>query len=527
MSSHKQTMEHNAAVKNGTGRMCFALLAILLEVLFILWVVLKMNQNAAWISMGTRVLTVLLVLGIYSQHKTSTMKTPWIILILTAPVLGCTLFLLIGLNGSTRKMAKRFEDIGKVLFPYLEENGAAEKAVSAQAALEEQLPAVAGITQYIHSYSHYPLYQNTDVTYYDDAAKGLEAQKEALQKAEQFIFMEYHAIEDGEAFHGILDILEERAKAGVEVRVFYDDMGSIGFINTDFVKRLKEKGIRCRVFNPFAPGCNLFLNNRDHRKITVIDGKVGFTGGYNLANEYFHLTQPYGFWKDTGIKLTGEAVRSLTVTFLEMWNAVKENDLNDTDMAKYLLQIPYTSAEQGFVAPYADNPMDDENVGENVYISLAEHAQKYVWFITPYLILTDEMIHAFGLAAKRGVDVRVITPGIPDKKIVYGVTRSYYNTLTRNGVKLYEYTPGFCHAKMCVMDGIAATCGTINLDYRSLYHHFENGCLYSSCKAVQDTKEDFEQMFPVCRDVTEYYTSGRGRFMRIKDLILRLFAPLM
>ena len=330
----------------------------------------------------------------------------------------------------------------------------------------------------------------------------------------------------------------------------------------------------CRVFNPFAPGLNLFLNNRDHRKITVIDGKVGFTGGYNLAEEYFHRTEPFGFWKDTGVRIEGDAVQSLTVTFLEMWNAVSDNDKNDRDFRNYLVasNARYVIEKQGrqvdekvvelfekekeeyfgrmkeaiqpsemyladtqaavgrhlgFVQPYADSPMDDIHVGEDVYISMAECAQKYAWFITPYLIITDEMCHAFSLAARRGVDVRIITPGVPDKKIVYSLTRSYYNNLTRNGVRIFEFTPGFCHAKMSIADDLMATCGTINLDYRSLYHHFENGCLYADCDAVMATKKDFEETFAQCEEVTEKYTTGRGAFMRFSQMLLRLAAPLM
>ena len=206
-------------------------------------------------------------------------------------------------------------------------------------------------------------------------------------------------------------------------------------------------GIHCRVFNPFVPGLNLFLNNRDHRKITVIDGKVGFTGGYNLANEYFNYTHPYGQWKDTGIRLEGDAVRSLTVTFLEMWNAVSDKDENDTDLEQFLLEYSYEAQQTGFIQPYADSPLDDEQVGEEVYISMADKAEKYCWFMTPYLIITDEMAHALTLAAKRGVDVRIITPGIPDKKLVYNVTRSFYHELVKDGVRIYEYGRVRCMEK--------------------------------------------------------------------------------
>ena len=311
------------------------------------------------------------------------------------------------------------------------------------------------------------------------------------------------------------------------MRVFYDDLGSIGFINGDFIKRLEADGIHCRVFNPMLPIVNIFFNNRDHRKITVVDGIIGFTGGYNIANEYFNITHPFGHWKDTGIRLEGDAVRSMTVMFLEMWNAVKDSDIDDTSFDRFLHPIEYTAKEHCYVQPYADNPIDDEQVGENVYMNIINNAQDYVYFMTPYLIITDEMNHALGLAAKRGVDVRIITPGIPDKMIVYGCTRSYYANLVRHGVRIFEYAPGFLHAKQCVSDGKVATCGTINLDYRSLYHHFEDGCLLYDCDAVWDIKRDFDHTFRQCREMTEKYRTGRPVRTRIWNVVLRLIAPLL
>ena len=271
----------------------------------------------------------------------------------------------------------------------------------------------------------------------------------------------------------------------------------------------------------------MFLNNRDHRKITVIDGKVGFTGGFNLANEYFIMTQPYGMWKDTGICLEGDAVKSLTLTFLEMWNAVSDKDADDVDVEKYLTPSGYRARQAGFVQPYADIPSVDEQVGEVVYISIINKAEKYCWFITPYLIITDEMTHALTLAAKRGVDVRIITPGIPDKKKVYRETRSFYHNLVKHGVRIYEWTPGFCHAKMSVADDKMATCGTINLDYRSLYHHFENGCFLADCDAVLEIRDDLIRTMGESREVTEQYKEGRSAGLRLGQLILRLFAELL
>ena len=577
----ENTQETKAAVKNGVVRMVLAVISILLEVVVILSLLYLAGQKAGWVYSAIRFLGAMVVLRIYGSYKTASIRMTWMLVILLIPIFGTALYVMIGLNGHSLKMRKRYEDIDKILFPMLPDG---EKEAENARKRDGRL---GGIVDYIRRNAGYPVYQNTKVEYFDDAEKGIEAQKKDMAKAEKFIFMEYHAIEDAESWHEIRDVLAERVKAGVEVRVFYDDMGSLGFINTDFVKRTEEYGIQCRVFNPFAPGLNLFLNNRDHRKITVIDGKVGYTGGYNLANEYFHKTEPFGFWKDTGVRLEGDAVQSLTVTFLEMWNAISGEDRDDKDFKKYMFNssaayvmqekdrkiqddpklskvrresiakgretieknrdayfekmraeisqdekyladtTPIEGSSLGFVQPYADTPMDDIHVGEDVYISMAESAQKYAWFITPYLIITDEMCHAFSLAARRGVDVRIITPGIPDKKLVYSLTRSYYNGLTRNGVRVFEFTPGFCHAKMSIADDLMATCGTINLDYRSLYHHFENGCLYADCDAVMDTKRDFEETFKQCREVTEYYTSGRGAFLRFSQLLLRLAAPLM
>ena len=577
----ENTQETKAAVKNGVVRMVLAVISILLEVVVILSLLYLAGQKAGWVYSAIRFLGAMVVLRIYGSYKTASIRMTWMLVILLIPIFGTALYVMIGLNGHSLKMRKRYEDIDKILFPMLPDG---EKEAENARKRDGRL---GGIVDYIRRNAGYPVYQNTKVEYFDDAEKGIEAQKKDMAKAEKFIFMEYHAIEDAESWHEIRDVLAERVKAGVEVRVFYDDMGSLGFINTDFVKRTEEYGIQCRVFNPFAPGLNLFLNNRDHRKITVIDGKVGYTGGYNLANEYFHKTEPFGFWKDTGVRLEGDAVQSLTVTFLEMWNAISGEDRDDKDFKKYMFNssaayvmqekdrkiqddpklskerresiakgretieknrdayfekmraeisqdekyladtTPVVGNKLGFVQPYADTPMDDIHVGEDVYISMAESAQKYAWFITPYLIITDEMCHAFSLAARRGVDVRIITPGIPDKKLVYSLTRSYYNGLTRNGVRVFEFTPGFCHAKMSIADDLMATCGTINLDYRSLYHHFENGCLYADCDAVMDTKRDFEETFKQCKEVTEYYSDGRGAFLRLSQLLLRLAAPLM
>ena len=514
------TLEGKKKTQNGVKRMVFSVLAILLQAVFLIVIFTRLNRYVGFIELITRILALLLVLKIYGQHQTSTMKMPWIILILSFPILGVALYFLVGLNGSTKTMCKRYAQVDAGLFPLLPE------IAEVLEKLREKDPKAGGISSYLERFSGYPVYENTEVVYFDEAVKGLNSQISDLSRAKKFIFMEYHAIEDAQAWGKIQMVLEERVRAGVEVRVFYDDMGSIGFVNMNFAQKLEKAGIHCRVFNPFMPGLNLFLNNRDHRKITVIDGKIGYTGGYNLANEYFGITHPYGEWKDTGIRLEGDAVRSLTVAFLEMWNASGKTPFDTADtIGNYF--PPYQAGQNGFIQPYADSPLDDEHVGEEVYISMANKAEKYCWFITPYLIITDEMTHALSMAAKRGVDVRIITPGIPDKKMVYNVTRSFYNGLVRNGVRIFEWTPGFCHAKMSVADDHMATCGTINMDYRSLYHHFENGCFMADCDAVREIRKDFENTMAQCREVTEQYKEGRSATLRLGQLFMRLFAELL
>ena len=520
-SKDENTFESKRKTQNSIKRVIFCLIAMFLEILLIVQLLTSLNQAAPIIEVILRVLSLLLVLAIYSGNKTAAIKMPWVILILLAPVMGTIIYLAVGLDGGTHDMKKRYAAIDELLISQLPAN------IEALENLKQKSPEAGAIACYIARMGKYPVYQNTDVTYYDEAVKGLEAQLEELARAENYIFMEYHAIENAESWHRIQVVLEDRVKHGVDVRVFYDDIGSIGFVNMDFARALEAAGIQCRVFNPVMPGLNMFLNNRDHRKITIIDGKVGFVGGYNLANEYFDVTHPYGKWKDTGIRLEGDAVYSLLVTFLEMWNAVRKADYKSPHIEQLSEKWPYEAKQTGFIQPYVCNPMDKEKVGENVYISMAEKAEKYCWFITPYLIITDEMIHALTLAAKRGVDVRIITPGIPDKKMVYNVTRSFYTVLAQSGVRIYEWTPGFCHAKMSVADDIMATCGTINLDYRSLYHHFENGCFMADCEAVAEIREDMIRTMAESREVTAEYREGLKTHLKISQQLLRLFAQLL
>ena len=510
--------EAKAAVKNSIGRLMFAALGFVIQVVWIIMLCLKLNDYSTAISLGSSVLALCVAFYIYGKDMNAGFKLPWIIVILAFPVLGLCLYFLFGRPGATKHMRQHFEKIDADL------EGTLVQDENVLKNLEETDFAVANQARYLWKCAGYPAWQNTDVEFHKTAEEGLEAQKRELRKAKKFIFMGYHAIEESSAFLELKEILVQKAKEGVEVRVFYDDVGSFVFINKDFIKRMEAVGIQCRVFNPMHPFLNIFMNNRDHRKITVIDGKVGFTGGYNLAEEYFNRTHPYGYWKDTGIMLTGDAVRNLTVMFLEMWNAVRKTDM---DYDKYLPKVEYTAKEQGFVQPYADSPLDHETTGENVYMNLIKNAKHEIFFTTPYLIITDEMSRELRMAARRGVDVRIVTPGIPDKKMVYQMTRSYYSELARNGVRIYEYTPGFIHAKQCVCDGESATVGTINMDYRSLYLHFENGVLMYHYDAVAEIRKDFEDIFAASTEVTEKYNGRKSVLARMGRGVLRLFSPLV
>ena len=500
----KKSDAHTGA--NSIARIVFVGISVVAQAAWIIVQIVALNQYSAWISLASSLLAALVVLKLYAGHSNAAMKMPWIMLILVFPVMGLALYLLIVVCGDLGGTKKRLAAVRQQMLP------PAEREVPAEMAWSRSL-AKAGN----------PVYDSTAVRYFGEAGDAFEALKADLEWAQSFIFMEYFIVEDGEAFREIEEILARKAAEGVEVRLLYDDFGSIGVANMKFVRRLNAEGIRCQVFNPALPFLNLFMNHRDHRKITVIDGKVGYTGGFNLAGEYFGYSTPFGHWKDTGLRLEGRAVRSLTRTFLELWNVTTRES---GDMVQYL-NISHAAPDEGLVRPFGDDPLGPERVAEDLYLNFIGSAKDHIWFITPYLIITDEMTRALGLAAKRGVDVRIITPGIPDKKTVYGVTRSYYAGLARQGVRIFEYTPGFCHAKMCIRDGETAVLGTTNLDFRSLYLHFENDVILHGCQAVGEMEADFQEMFRQSREVTEDYATGRGAMLMVWQCILRLFSPMM
>ncbi len=521
--------ESKKKVKNSINRLKLVLLAFIVQTAWIILQIVKLNEYSVWVSTITGIITAVVVMYIYIKECCSDIKLSWIMVILILPIMGLCLFIMYGNRGATKQKQKRLEKIDREIEAYMhevfrKENGPIDQTQQLMKHLEEKDYAVANQARYIHSYGKAPLYQNTDVVFYKEADEGFEAQLRDLENAKEFIFMEYHAIEDAHSFGRLKRVLARKAAEGVEVRIIYDDVGSIGFINPDFIKEMRRQGIQCRIFNKIIPVLQIFMNNRDHRKIMVIDNKIGFTGGYNLADEYFNLVQPFGYWKDTGVRLEGDGVATLTLAFLEMWNFVEKTD---GCYGRYLKKYEYTARETGYVQPYVDNPLDDESLGENVYMNMIKNAKRYIYFMTPYLILSNEMIRELTLAAKRGVDVRIITPGIPDKKPVYRVTRSYYSVLMAHGVKIYEFTPGFCHAKQCICDDELAIIGTINLDYRSMYHHFENAVWMYQTFVLPQIKEDFDETFEKSRLVTDELIREKHLSGYLFNAFLRLFSTLL
>ena len=510
---------------NSVMRVVLVAISVLVQIGWLFVLFLRLYQWSPVIQLCTTVLAFVVVLYVLGREQNSAYKLLWTVVLLALPVFGLMLFAILEFSPSTHRTAREFDKANEALKGTKPMN-------------EDVLPELTKTSPYLGNAAHYlvdragaPLWRADEVTFYAQAEAGYEAQLEAIAAAKKFVFLEYHAIEDSVSFARMKELLARKAAEGVDVRVVYDDLGSFGFVNYRFKKSMEAIGVRCRVFNPMIPVMSVLMNNRDHRKITVVDGQVGFTGGYNLADEYFNITHPYGQWKDTGVRLTGGAVNSLTATFLQMWIATGDTDEGDYSrfLPEHAQPAPLMADGQarGWVQPYADSPLVASPVAENMYLNVIGCATRRLWITTPYLIIDDEMSRMLTLAARRGVDVRIVTPGIPDKKLVYRITRSYYAQLARHGVRIYEWTPGFIHAKQMLADEDVACVGTINLDYRSLYLHFENGCVIYRNPALKDIEADFEQVFGQSVEVTKYYANEKVGPLRIGRRLLRLLSPLV
>lgn len=458
-----------------------------------------------------------IVVAIYiiNRDGNPSYKIAWIIPILAAPLFGVLVYLLCANKKPSRYLRKRFEKTEELITQNLKQD----------ASVLDNMPARDATRAYYLKNMGYPVCKDTELKYFPSGEEMFPHILEELEKAEHFIFLEYFIIEEGEVWDAMLKILARKASQGVDVRVIYDDVGCVGKLPTGYNLKLESMGIKCTVFNPFVPFISVVMNNRDHRKILVVDGHTAFTGGINLSDEYMNITHPFGYWKDTAVMLHGKATWNLTYMFLQMWNVLRGTK-EDFDVYRPERYHSECFSGRGFVQPFSDNPFDDEPISQNVYIDIISQAEKYVYICTPYLVPDDEMKNAMILAAKRGVDIRLITPGIPDKKTIYRLTRSYYPTLIEAGVKIYEYEPGFVHAKSVVCDDRIAVVGTINMDFRSLFLHFECGVLMTDTEVSLAVRDDDLAMMDKCRRIEKGFPK-RTLIGRIFDSLLRAFSPLL
>lgn len=355
-------------------------------------------------------------------------------------------------------------------------------------ALLKENPQVAALAHYMHRSGCHPVCNRTAVTYFPLGEDKFEEMLRQLEAAEHFIFMEYFIVDEGLMWGKVLEILARKAKEGVDVRVMYDGSCEFALLPRDYPRRLKALEIKCKVFAPVSPFVSTHYNYRDHRKILVIDGHTAFNGGVNLADEYINEKKKFGHWKDVAVMVKGEAVKSFTLMFLQMWGITEKED----ETVRFLSYPALPQEAKGFVIPYGDCPLDNDKLGERVYMDILNRAVQYVHIMTPYLILDGEMETALKFAAEKGVEVALLLPGIPDKVIPYALAKTHYASLIASGVKIYEYTPGFVHAKAFVSDAREAVVGTINLDYRSLYHHFECAAYLYNTDCIAKIEEDFQ-----------------------------------
>ena len=493
--------------------------ALLLQVFWWLLFLGRLTSYSVFINGFFQVVSILILLYLIRKDENSSYKIAWIIVVMGFPLFGGVLYLMIGNKKPSKRLAVRMALVKEEMGQTMSQNEWVLHEIEAQD------PSVAGNVRYIGAYGPYPVWKNTKITYYPLGEDMFAAMLEDLKKAEHYIFLEYFIIQEGLMWDSILEILEQKVKEGVDVRLIYDDVGCISTLPPKYYRVLQAKGIRCAAFNPFRPIISVVMNNRDHRKILVVDGRVAFTGGINLADEYINEKERFGYWKDNAIMIRGDAVRSLTLLFLQMWNVT---ETGKEDYERYLVpQERELHRELGFITPYGDSPFDKENVGAEVYCHILNHAKKYVHVMTPYLIIDNQMVDTLTRAAKSGIDVKIIMPGIPDKWYAFAVAKTYYRDLISAGVKIYEFTPGFVHSKVFVSDDDTATVGTVNLDYRSLYLHFECGLFFYNNPVVRSVEKDFQETLRQCTSISVSDIKKISPFMMLCGRVLRLVAPLM
>lgn len=506
-------------LKKVLSRTVITALLILIQVAWIVVMLMRLSEVLPVIDYALRIVSLIAIFHVIKSDIDPSYKVSWVLCIAFLPLFGGLMYVLF----SNKRPAKHVREKINTQLEKTRVYHFGRRSVVND--IPDDGIGARGLFRYLEDNSGYRAHCGTKTEYFPVGEDMYKCLLEELEKAENYIFLEYFIINLGEMWDSVLEILQRKVAQGVEVRVIYDDVGCADYLPANYCQTLHSLGIKAMAFNKFVPLVSIIMNNRDHRKITVIDGKVSFIGGINISDEYINRKVRFGHWKDTGLMFKGPGVEDLTIMFLEMWNAFEENEGGYTDF----LPKEYTEhggAEDGYVLSFSDSPLDDENISENVYTNILYQARDYVYITTPYLAIDSSMQNALCCAAKRGVDVRLITPGIPDKKMVFRLTRSYYASLIRAGVKVYEYSPGFVHAKSYVCDDKLGVVGTINMDYRSLYLHFECGALLYESPAVLKLRDDDLETMEKCKriELSDCRTSFFGELI---DRLLRVLAPLL
>ena len=498
------------------GRTMIIILLLFLQFLFLSHLMFSAEQYVPYFFGSITVFTAIMLIFVLNTKDNPSIKLSWCFFIGVLPVFGALMYLFVRTDIGHRVEQKA------ILKTISEGNKLLPENTEVYKKLKSDDKGFYNLSRYLKNYSGFSLYENAKVTYFSSGEAKLEDMLKELKKAEKFIFLEYFIIKEGFMWNQILEILTEKAKNGVEVRVLYDGTNAVNNLPYNYPKLLKNSGIQCKMFSPLRPFVSTHYNNRDHRKILVIDGKCAFTGGINLSDEYVNVTSPHGHWKDTAVKIEGDGVDSFTVMFLQMWNHNERN----RQYEKYLLG-KQVFEKGGYVIPYGDNPMDTELIGETVYLDLINRAEDYIYIMTPYLIIDNEMETALKSASKRGVKVKIILPQKPDHVYAYVLAEDHFSSLLDAGIEIYKYSPGFIHAKVFLVDNRYATVGTINLDYRSLYLHFECGLLMYRTPCILNIFNDFTETFEKCRLIDKNALKKRGFFSKLSGFILKVLAPLM
>ena len=506
---------HRRGIKIPT-RIIVSAILLLLQIAFMFGVLYDFTIQSAWAYSISMIVGIITVVIIMNRRGNPDHKIAWIIFILLFPIFGISLFLLWGGGRVAPSIKKRMKICEAKYLRYLKDDSETKDRLKYYDIMHARQ------ADYLTNESGYPVYDGTSTEYLAPGEKILPRLLEELEQAEKYIFIEFFILAEGLMWDKIHEILKRKVAQGVEVRIMFDDFGSIKRQSKGFIKRLRNEGILVTVFNPINPVMNVFMNNRNHRKIIVIDGKTALTGGINIGDEYINEIERFGYWVDSAVIIKGKAVISFLAMFCSMWEF---NTGKRLSIKQYISD--YTVADDGFVLPYCDGPLNDKNPAEGIYMQIINSAQKYVYIVSPYLIIDNTMKSLLIMAAKSGIDVRIMTPHIPDKWYVHPVTQYNYSELLDAGVKIYEYLPGFIHSKLFISDDKIATVGTINMDYRSFVFHFECGTWICDSKTVDDVKEHFQELMLSCKEITVEEWKKRPIRYKLKQAILHLFAPLM